>query len=309
MTLLPRYLGSMLGMAAGDALGTAVEFMPIGTFRPLKTIVGGGLFGLPVGAWTDDTSMALCLAESLVERDDFDPVDQLERYARWYRDGYMSSTGLCFDIGNTCRAALHTFEQTHAPYCGSTDAAQSGNGSLMRLTPVPLRYAADPRAAIARAGDSSRTTHGSPEAVDACRYYAGLIVGALQGRGQDELLSARFDPAGGTWAAAPLAPKIDAIAGGSFKMKTVNTIRATGYVVHSLEAALWAFHNADNFRDGALLAANLGDDADTTGAIYGQLAGAYYGVDGIPAEWRDLLVKRGLIESLATRLHAKAWPG
>ncbi|MBI5879787.1 MAG: ADP-ribosylglycohydrolase family protein [Chloroflexi bacterium] len=308
MTTLPRYLGSLLGMAAGDALGTTVEFKPLGSFKPLTTIVGGGPFGLPAGAWTDDTSMALCLAESLCERNAFDPVDQLERYVRWYRHGHLSSTGVCFDIGNTTRAALETFERTHAPYCGSTDATQSGNGSLMRLTPVPLRYAVNPRAAVAHSGDSSRTTHGSIEAVDACRYMAGLIVGALQGRSKDVLLAGRFEPVTGLWAQSPLAPKIDAIAGGSFKGKNTKTIRATGYVAHSLEAALWAFHGSDNFRDGVLMAVNLGDDADTTGAIYGQLAGAYYGVEGIPAEWLGQLVKRDTIEALAARLHALAWP-
>src|SRR3954451_9911081 len=119
--MVDRFRGSLLGLAVGDAVGTTVEFMAPGTFEPLRDMVGGGPFGLPAGAWTDDTSMALCLAESLVERGGFDPVDQLERYLRWYREGYRSSIGRCFDIGNATRAALEPFARTHEPFPG--DAA------------------------------------------------------------------------------------------------------------------------------------------------------------------------------------------
>jgi len=143
-TLLSRYRGALLGLAAGDALGTTVEFRSPGTFEPLTDIIGGGPFGLEPGQWTDDTSLALCLAESLVEGDGFDPQDQLRRYVRWYRHGYLSSTGECFDIGHTTREALHRFERTGEPFCGPTASHTAGNGSLMRLAPVPLCFAADP---------------------------------------------------------------------------------------------------------------------------------------------------------------------
>ena len=118
------YLGVMLGLVAGDALGTTLEFKPPGTFEPVTDIVGGGPFSLQPGQSTDDTSMALCLAESLVGRDGFDPVDQMQRYVRWYRHGHHSSTGRCFDIGNTVHQALHEFERTGGPYCGSSDPAR-----------------------------------------------------------------------------------------------------------------------------------------------------------------------------------------
>ncbi len=121
MKKIERYRGSLLGLAVGDALGTTLEFKAPGTFKPIKDIVGGGPFHLKPGQWTDDTSMALCLAESLIEKNGFDPVDQLERYVRWYRQGHLSSTGKCFDIGGTVRSALSRFERTHEPYCGSTD--------------------------------------------------------------------------------------------------------------------------------------------------------------------------------------------
>jgi ADP-ribosylglycohydrolase len=306
MGTIERYRGALLGLAIGDAVGTTLEFKQPGSFAYHDDMTGGGPFGLAPGEWTDDTSMALCLAESLIERAGFDPVDQLTRYRRWFRDGHLSSTGRCFDIGNTVLDALRRFEDTGDGYCGSPDAYAAGNGSLMRLAPVALAYAGDPRAAIERSGESSLTTHGAATAVDACRYYGGLIVGAAQGASKDELLSGAYAPDAGAWDETPLAPEIDEIARGSFKRREPPEIKGVGYVVKALEAALWAFHRGESFRDGLLLAVNLGDDADTTGAIYGQLAGAYYGEQAIPAEWRERLVQRELISSYAERLHELA---
>src|SRR5919202_2662049 len=160
METIERYRGALLGLAAGDAVGTTLKFRPPGSFEPIRDMVGGGPFGLAPGPWTDDTSMALCLAESLVERRSFDPVDQLERYVRWLRHGHLSSTGTCFDVGGTVLAALERFEATHEPFCGSTSPYSAGNGSLMRLAPVPLCFAGDARRAMELAGESSRTTHG-----------------------------------------------------------------------------------------------------------------------------------------------------
>ena len=303
MELTERFRGSLLGLAAGDALGTTVEFRPRGSFAPVETIVGGGPFGLRAGEWTDDTSMALCLAESLVESGGFDPADQMGRYRRWWREGHLSSNGRCFDIGVTVSGALRRFEQTGEPFSGSADPNTAGNGSLMRLAPVPLFFHRDPSLAVEMAADSSRTTHGAAEAVDGCRYLAALIVGALGGATKEELLSEHFAPVGGVWEKRPLAPQIAEVAAGSFKRREPPEIKGSGYVVRSLEAALWAFARGGDFRQGALLAVNLGDDADTTGAVYGQLAGAFYGERGIPDGWRSLLAKRDLIASMAERLY------
>jgi len=316
MTLQDRYRGALIGLAVCDALGTTVEFRPPGTFQPLTDMVGGGPFHLKPGQWTDDTSLALCLAESLIDpvspgyagtgKRGFDPVDQMERYVRWWRTGHLSSTGTCFDIGGTTSAALSEFERTRKPYCGSADPRRAGNGSIMRLAPVPLFFAGDPAAAVERSGDSSRTTHGARVCVDACRYLGGLIAGALNGAGKDELLSDRYGPVPGYWQDHPLDPGIEAIARGSFKRKEPPVIRGTGYVVESLEAALWAFHKAGDFREGALLAVNLGDDADTTGAVYGQIAGAVYGYDGIPKRWRSVVAQADMILEMADRLASPA---
>ena len=306
MTMRDRFRGSLLGLAACDALGTTLEFRPPGTFEPIDDMVGGGPFGLVPGQWTDDTSMALCLAASLIECRGFDPTDQMERYVRWLEDGYMSSIGSCFDIGNTVADALTRFADTGEPYAGSSDPWSAGNGSLMRLAPAPMYFAVDAAEAIDRSADSSRTTHGAAEAVDACRYFGGLLVGALHGVDKDTLLSARYCPVEDQWQKTPLADKIAEIAGGSFKRREPPEIRGTGYVVESLEAALWAFDRSQDFREGALMAVNLGDDADTTGAIYGQIAGAYYGVKSIPANWRDLLTMNDEITSMADSLYDHA---
>ena len=304
MADLDRYLGCLLGLAAGDALGTTLEFKSPGTFEPITDMVGGGPFQLEAGQWTDDTSLALCLAESLIECGGFDARDQMERYVRWWREGHLSPTGHCFDIGGTVSTALGKFLSYGDPYAGSTHPHSAGNGSLMRLAPVPMCYAADSGQAIERSSESSRTTHGAPTCIDACRYMGALIVGALTGASRDELLSERYAPPGadGVWEREPLCEEIDAIADGSFKEKDPPDIRGKGYVVDSLEAALWAFHHSDSFEDGALAAVNLGDDADTTGAVYGQLAGAFYGVSRIPERWLVKLAMRALIEEYAVRL-------
>lgn len=304
MDLRERYRGSLLGLAVGDALGTTLEFARPGTFEPIEEIVGGGPFRLQPGEWTDDTAMALCLAESLIEKRAFDPLDQLERYVRWYRHGHMSSNGRCFDIGNTVRAALERFDRTHEPYCGSTHEQSAGNGSLMRLCPVPLFWAGDPAKAIELAGESSRTTHGAKAAVDACRYFAALLVGAVNGIDKETLLSPCFSPEANYGDQHPLAWEIHEIASGSFKRRDPPQIESTGYVVRTLEAALWAFNRSRSFEEGCRMAVNLGGDADTCGAVYGQLAGAFYGEQGIPERWRKVLGHRELIETLADQLLA-----
>ena len=301
-----RFRGCLLGLAAGDALGTTLEFKRPGTFEPIDDMIGGGPFRLEAGQWTDDTSMALCLAASLIETDGFDPMDQMQRYVRWWQEGYMSSIGCCFDIGNTTRDALSRFERTGDPYSGSTDPMSAGNGSLMRLAPVPMYFAGNTQEAIDRSADSSRTTHGAREAIDACRYFAGLLVGALSGVDKETLLSARYCPVEGLWDRSPLSEKIATIADGSFKDREPPKIRGTGYVVDTLEAVLWAFYHTDNFRDGVLKVANLGEDADTTAAICGQIAGAHYGVESIPSEWRQKLTMSAEIVSMADSLYEHA---
>jgi ADP-ribosyl-[dinitrogen reductase] hydrolase len=302
ITTKDRFQGCLVGLAVGDAVGTTLEFKKPGTFAPISDMVGGGPFHLRPGYWTDDTSMAICLAESLIHCKGMNHRDQMGRYLNWYRHGYWSSVGTCFDIGNTVCTALHLFESTDNPVAGSKDPYSAGNGSLMRLAPVPMFYARNPEAAMLMSAESSLTTHATRVCLDACRYYGGLMVAALHGRGKEELLSANYRPFWKVWEVGELDDAVDRVAQGSFKERNPPDIAGTGYVVRSMEAALWAFYNSDNFRDGCLMAANLGNDADTTAAIYGQLAGAYYGMNGIPEEWRIKLCMRKEIVQMADDL-------
>ena len=293
-SLAERYRGALLGLACGDAVGTTVEFKPRGTFEPLTDMIGGGPFRLKPGQWTDDTSMALCLAESLLNKNGFNAADQMGRYLNWWQWGYLSSTGECFDIGMTVSRALEQYQQTSDPFAGSTDPYSAGNGSLMRLAPVVLFYFPDAQQIQTFAADSSRTTHAAAEAIECCQLLAGLTAKSLEGATKAELRqlpSANFSQ-----------PKVAAIARGDYLGKTHADIKGSGYSVQSLEAALWCFQQTDSFAAAILLAANLGDDADTTAAITGQLAGAYYGERGIPGHWLDKLHDGAEIAATADRL-------
>jgi ADP-ribosyl-[dinitrogen reductase] hydrolase len=290
-----RARGALLGLAAGDAVGATVEFKPRGSFAPLTDMVGGGPFHLQPGQWTDDASMALCLGYSLDECNGFDAHDQMTRYVRWWREGYLSSTGACFDIGVTVSKALQKFQRSGDPFAGSTDPHTAGNGCIMRLAPIPLFYFPDIDAAAKYAAESARTTHGAVECLDASRLLARILVRALQGARKEEVLYGDATTFTG-------APKIEAIARGDYREKVASHIRGSGYVVDCLEAALWCVERTGNFADAVLLAANLGDDADTTAAVCGQVAGAYYGESGIPVSWRETLVMRQKIGALAEQL-------
>lgn len=302
---LDRCKGALIGLAIGDALGTTLEFSRPGSFKPLTDIVGGGPFGLSPGKWTDDTSMALCLAESLVEKQGFDAMDQLEKYVRWYREGYNSSTGSCFDIGMATRVALQAFDYTGQTVSGNQTRDTAGNGSIMRLSPVPMYYYNEPEKMMHYAMLSSKTTHAAPQCISACEYMSGLIAGAILGVDKETLLSASYTPIPGFWDNHPLDEPVAEVAEGSFKILQPPAIVGSGYVVKTLEAALWAFYHTNDFESGALKAVNLGDDADTVGAVYGQIAGAYYGMSGIPEHWRAKLYDGERIESLAEKLYSK----
>lgn len=300
---LNRCKGALLGLAIGDALGTTLEFKWPGTFEPLTDLVGGGIFRLEAGKWTDDTSMALCLADSLIEKEKFDAVDQLEKYLKWFKEGYNSSTGECFDIGNATREALYVFEKSRKPYCGDTSRQSAGNGSIMRLAPIPIFYFDQPEELMLYSAKSSETTHSAPQCIDACKYMSGIVAGAIKGMSKEELLSECFSILPNYWEKNPLDLTIQEIAKGSFKIKHPPQINGNGYVVKTLEAALWAFYNTSDFESGALKVVNLGDDADTTGAVYGQIAGAYYGMDGIPEKWLKKLYKKHEIEIASELLY------
>ena len=299
MTVKPnhrdRFRGCLLGLACGDAVGTTVEFRQRGTFDPVTDMIGGGPFRLKPGEWTDDTSMALCLAASLAELGKFDPRDQMLRYCKWAEQGYLSSNGRCFDIGNTVRSGLSRFRLTGDPFSGPTDQYSAGNGCIMRLAGVPMFFFPNREAAIKASGESSRTTHGALECIEASRLFGGILFGALAGQSKDDILL-------GHRVADLSCESIRSIAAGNYRSSSVDKIRGSGYVVDCLEAALWCFYETANFKDAILEAVNLGDDSDTTAAVCGQVAGAFYGETGIPPSWLKLLVKSVDIRQLADQL-------
>lgn len=292
---LNRAIGALVGLAVGDAVGTTLEFTRRDQMPALTDMVGGGPFSLKPGQWTDDTAMALALADSLISSPKLDEIDLMERFVRWHRDGDYSCTGRCFDIGVTTRQALSCFERDGNPVAGATDPHTAGNGSLMRLAPVAIAAWNDIKQRHDLAERQSWTTHGAKEAVDACIAYSDLIAEAVAGSPRDTILAPR---------GSGLAPSVAAVLAGSWRGKARSAIQSSGYVLHSLEAALWCVARTGDFSSAVLLAANLADDADTTAAITGQLAGALYGYEAIPAAWRSRLAWHDRLVAAAMALHA-----
>ena len=300
MVSTDRQRGTLLGLAIGDALGAAIEFRPPGSFPKVTGYRGGGPHGLAPGEWTDDSSMALALAGSIAGAG-WNLNDQARRYLAWWQKGEYSVNDRCFDIGITTQSALRRFEKTgNAKTSGDTSERASGNGSIMRLAPVPIRYAHlfldDLEELVAYLIESSRVTHASPQCLSACAYMGLVLCGLIHGIDRQQVLDAKWEPLRQLKRIHALHPEIEQVAAGSFREKQPSEIVGSGYVVKSLEAALWAFHDAKDFREAVLRAVNLGDDADTTGAVCGQLAGAYWGESGIPQEWREGLARPEMIE-------------
>ena len=246
------------------------------------------------------------LADSIADVG-WDVSDQARRYVSWWRTGAYSVNGRVFDIGVTTVRALQQFRETGDPWTsGDPSPRASGNGSIMRLAPVPVAYIRlfpdQLDLLVDRLVESSRPTHASPQCLSACAYFGVLLGGLLHGLPRDQVLDPRWEPARRVHERFPLHPEILEVAQGSFRTRKPPRIRGSGYVVRSLEAALWAFHDAVDFRQAVLRAVNLGDDADTTGAVCGQLAGAWFGESGIPAEWRNDLAGKDQIEPILQRL-------
>jgi ADP-ribosyl-[dinitrogen reductase] hydrolase len=295
-----RRRGTLIGLAVGDALGAAVEFKSPGSFAPVTGYRDGGPHRLEAGEWTDDTSMALALADSIATAG-WDLNDQADRYVQWWKTGKYSVNGRCFDIGITTSSALSNYvAKKNALTSGDRSDTASGNGSIMRLAPVPIRYAhlypakADELSRLAE--ESSLPTHASDQCVSACRYLATVLAALIQGEDRDEVVSPSWQPLRQLNDIKPLHPMIQEIAEGSFRLKQPPAIQGSGWVVKSLEASLWAFHDADTFEEAVLKAVNLGDDADTTGAICGQLAGAYWGESGISDSLKAGLARMDMLE-------------
>lgn len=277
-----RARGAFVGLAVGDALGAPVEFCQRGQFEPLTGLRSGGKFQMQLGEWTDDTAMALCLADSLVASEGFDALDQMERYWRWGSEGYNSTRDRAFGVGKTVAKAMARFLKTKEPLSGSTDPRTAGNGSIMRLAPVVLFYLSVRDRAIHYARESSRTTHQATEAIEACTILAHVLLTCIHRKTDKPYLFDSMD-------AQITSPALQALIDRRYITKSESEIQGSGYVVESLEAALWAFEMTNSFDQAVLTAANLGDDSDTTAAVCGQIAGAYYGYSAISQTWLEVL--------------------
>ena len=293
-----KYKGMFIGLAIGDTLGMPLEFKQRGSFEPIQALQAGGPFDLPLGYWTDDTSMALCLADSILDKQGYDSYDVMDRYANWLDNGYRSSTGVCFDIGNQVSSAISSYKTSPEVASNELRTESAGNGCIMRLAPVVVAsIAADNGLEVTMqlAAISGRETHYSVLAEEATALFAGLLFNAVKANTKDRVL--QFDVS-----TKPSAQLLTVIQNASHK--TESQLKPTGFVVDTLEVAVWAFMTTDNFKDGALKAVNLGGDSDTIGAVYGQLAGAYYGLSGIPQDWLDQLHDYNEMEQLAIQLSA-----
>jgi ADP-ribosyl-[dinitrogen reductase] hydrolase len=289
-----RAVGALVGLAIGDALGAPVEFQPRGTFEPVTDLRAGGYFKLPAGAWTDDTAMALCLAESLLEHPSFSPQDLLDRFCRWASNGENTSTSVCVGIGQNTLRVLGNFHRNGTLFAPETRQKSDGNGAAMRLAPVALRHWRNPLDARSIAILQSRTTHYSDLSASACEYLAAILCELIAGRNWSDALRVRLD--------LESPETILEIANETWHLRSPDSISSSGYVVHTLEAAIWAVETTDSFEEAVLKAVNLGDDADSVGAVAGQLAGARYGLSEIPLRWRDGLAQSKRIVSIAEAL-------
>ena len=288
-------IGALVGLAIGDTLGAPVEFCQRGRFEPLSDLRTGGKFQMKLGEWTDDTAMSLCLADSLVACNGFNAKDQMERYWRWGNEGYNSTRTRAFGVGKTVAKAMSKYKKTGDPYAGSDDSKTAGNGSIMRLAPIILFYNANYVQAIHFAAESSRTTHQALEAIECCKILGHVLFRAIN---EYHPRANLLDGYSATHSTRPLQD----LCKRTYINKSDTEIKGSGYVVESLEAALWAFETTDCFKDAVLKAANLGDDSDTTAAVCGQIAGAYYGVSGIPQDWLDVLFEYKRIKHTAEQL-------
>jgi ADP-ribosyl-[dinitrogen reductase] hydrolase len=286
-----------VGLAVGDALAAATQFRRAGSFAPVGDLLGGGPFDLPRGAWSDDTAMALCLAESLAEREDFDAADQLVRYGRWQKEGHLSATGQCLGVTAAVARALAAAPWRPPPLARTQLLAQRDPEPLSRVAPVVLHAYPVAEQAITLAAESARSTCHAPIVLDACRLLAAMLHAALAGETRARMLN----PPAALFSERALHADVAKIAAHDYGPDWMPP-PADGGVLAVIDLARWCLASTANFRDGVLRAVNLGGDSDVIAAVYGQLAGAHFGASTIPAPWRQALARADLISELSDRL-------
>lgn len=304
--------GMLLGLATGDALGVPVEFESRMRLRsePVKDMRAFGSWHQPAGTWSDDTSLTIAAMESIARLGKIDYQDIMENFLRWYEQDAFTATGERFDIGNTTYAAIMRFKQKFSPptQCGLTDESSNGNGSLMRILPATL-YLYGKHGKIA--GDElkivhefSAMTHGHMISRMACGIYSLIAAKLLDGKNISEAFACGMEEAKTFYGSDATFANFNKLTDKNFAALPEDKISSSGYVVSTLEAALWCLLNTADYKSLALKAVNLGGDTDTTAAVAGGLAGIIYGVESIPAEWLSILKRRDYLEQICADFNA-----
>lgn len=308
MTQRDRILGGLIGVAVGDALGVPVEFRPRSVLDA-DLVTGYRAFGThnqPAGTWSDDTSLTLCLADALCEGVDYRRI--AAKFVAWYNEALWTAHGEVFDIGITTRQAIETLKSTSVPeLAGPMEESANGNGSLMRILPLAYYSAALPADERRRlAFDISGMTHGHPRAKIACWLYCEIARHLLLGEGKSAAVELAWQTVDAWQASFGGNSEWQHFARCRASLADVQrtAIRSTGYVIDTLEAAIWCLLRGSNFRETVLMAVNLGNDTDTVAAVTGGLAGTFYGLGGAPPELVHGLARVNDLMDLAERFVA-----
>ena len=303
--------GGLLGLCVGDALGGPVEFSERRTRQedPVTTMRGYGTYNQPPGTWSDDSSLTFCLAEAIAEvgLGEELPEHLGRKMGLWLKEAYWTPHGETFDVGHTTAAAINQILAGINPLeAGGIGERSNGNGSLMRILPLAFCGERLPYADLLDlVHNISYLTHRHPRSLIACGIYISIALELLQGKSLAIAYQQGVQRAEEFYHDSIYKPELShyqRLLTADFATVPRETIAASGYVVHALEAALWCCLNHDNYQDTVLAAVNLGDDTDTTAAIAGGLAGLYYGLDDIPAAWLAQIPRRDDILQLGDRL-------
>lgn len=295
--------GAIFGLAVADALGVPVEFEPREKLQknPVDKMLGYGSHAVPKGTWSDDTSMALCTLNSIAKKGKIDLVDNILEFSKWAEDGYMTPHGEMFDIGRTTLTSLRNYWKTKNVYtCGGKSDYDNGNGSLMRIMPVSLFNCLknlSKKESIRNAHEVSALTHAHERSLIACGIYDFITRELIKNPDKTSIYVA-LKKAKKYYAEYNESEYYNRLFTENFIDADINSIKSSGYVVDTLEAAIWCLLNTDNYKECVLKAVNLGEDTDTVAAVAGGLAGILYGYDSIPKEWMNTLVKKDMISKL-----------
>ena len=304
-----RVIGGLLGLCVGDALGVPVEFKPRNTFlkaNPVTDMIGYGTHNQPPGTWSDDSSLAFCLVESLCNG--FNLQDIANRFVKWLYEGYWTPYGKVFDAGSTTRIAISRLKNGVNPLeAGLNDEFSNGNGSLMRILPLSFYLEkSDIEQQFEIIHQVSRLTHGHLRSQMACGIYIQVAVNLLIGNTPKEAYERMKNTVSDYYSKQPYITEFHnfgRVIESDISELPENVIKSSGYVIDTLEASLWCFLNNKSYADTVLTAVNLGDDTDTLGAVAGGLAGIYYGYEGIPQKWISKIARVEDIIKLGERLY------